>query len=146
VRSADTFFIATAHPSSAGSANPARGVDVSHRGGKPGFVHVSADGARLTVPDFVGNFLFNTLGNLALNPHAGLLFVDFSSGGLLHVAVRGSVIWDGPQVRAFEGAQRLMQFEVDAWRWIDGSLPLRWGAGELSPFLAATGSWENADP
>lgn len=145
VRAADTFFIATAHPDARADAGAARGADVSHRGGKPGFVRVEDDGTRLCVPDFVGNFLFNTIGNLVVNPRAGLLLIDFESGDLLYLAVRGAVIWDGPKVRAFEGAQRLLEFEVVEVRAVDAALPLRWGAQELSPFLAATGSWEAAD-
>ena len=81
---ADTFFIASANLDA--QAGAARGVDVSHRGGRPGFVHAGADGT-LLAPDFVGNFFFNTLGNLAEYPRAGLLFVDFDSGDLLHLAV-----------------------------------------------------------
>lgn len=146
VRRADTFFIATAHPEADGAKGRARGVDVSHRGGKSGFVRVDDDGARLTVPDFVGNFFFNTLGNLTLNPRAGLLFVDFVAGDLLYVAARGTVIWDGPQVRAFAGAQRLVEFEVIECRAVNAALSLRWGAAEVSPFLAPTGNWETAAP
>lgn len=145
VRHADTFYIATAHPNSDHSSPRSEGVDVSHRGGKRGFIRVDADGSRLTIPDFIGNFLFNTLGNLQLNPKCGLLFIDFSSGGLLHVAARGVVIWDGPEVSAFEGAQRLIQFEVESWQWADGVLPLRWGPEELSPFLEKTGAWTTDD-
>jgi uncharacterized protein len=141
VRRSDTFYIATAHPNSEHGSARYEGVDVSHRGGKPGFIRVDADGSRLTIPDFIGNFLFNTLGNLQLNPKCGLVFIDFASGGLLHVAARGEVIWDGPEVAAFEGAQRLVQFVVEGWQWADGTLPLRWGPEELSPFLEKTGSW-----
>lgn len=141
VERADTFYIATAHPNSAADSARSEGVDVSHRGGKRGFVRVDAGGSRLTIPDFVGNFLFNTLGNLQLNPKCGLLFIDFASGGLLHVAARGTVIWEGPEVSAFEGAQRLVQFDVEGWQWVEGVLPLRWGPEELSPFLEKTGAW-----
>lgn len=141
VRAADTFFIATAHPGARAGSSRSEGVDVSHRGGKPGFVDVQTDGQRLAVPDFVGNDLFNTIGNLLLEPRAGLLFVDFATGDLLHVAVRGSVVWDGPQVRAFEGAQRVLAFEVTAWRRLEAGLPLRWTGGALSPFLGPTGAW-----
>lgn len=146
IRQADTFYIASAHPSSEANSARYEGVDVSHRGGKRRFIRVDADGSRLTIPDFIGNFLFNTLGNLQLNPRCGLLFIDFSSGGLLHVAGRGVVIWDGPQVTAFEGAQRLVQFEIEGWQWVDGVLPLRWGPEELSPFLEKTGEWTADDP
>lgn len=145
VRQADTFYIATAHPNSTENSARPEGVDVSHRGGKRGFVRVDADGARLTIPDFVGNFLFNTLGNLQLNPKCGLVFIDFSTGGLLHVAARGVVIWDGPEVSSFEGAQRLVQFEIEGWQWVDGVLPLRWSPEELSPFLEKTGAWGASD-
>lgn len=137
---ADTFFIASAHPQSA--INPARseGVDVSHRGGKPGFVRVDADGT-LMVPDFSGNNFFNTLGNLAINPRAGLLFADFVSGDLLHLAVAAEIVWDGAQLEAFAGAQRLMKFRVlDALR-LKRAMPLAWSVAQRSPLLASTGSW-----
>ena len=140
VAGADTLFIATAYAGDAASAGAAAGVDVSHRGGKPGFVRVDADGT-LTMPDFVGNFFFNTLGNIALNPRAGLLFMDFSHGDLLYLAVTAEIIWDGPELQAFEGAQRLLRFKVQQARRVGASLPLRWGAAELSPVLEATGSW-----
>jgi predicted pyridoxine 5'-phosphate oxidase superfamily flavin-nucleotide-binding protein len=146
IGAADTFFIATAYSNKAdkageGDAGRADGVDVSHRGGKPGFVRVDADGT-LTVPDFTGNFFFNTLGNIAVNPKAGLLFIDFESGDLLYVAVRAEIVWDGDDLRAFEGAQRLLRFKVVSARRVEASLPLRWGPAALSPVLQATGEWQ----
>ena len=140
IEQADTLFIATAYAGDSEEAGSAGGVDVSHRGGKPGFVRVEADGT-LTVPDFVGNYFFNTLGNLVVNPRAGLLFVDFDTGDLLYVAVTAEIIWDGPEVDAFAGAQRLMRFKVQSMRLVESSLPLRWGEAELSPVLEATGAW-----
>ena len=141
IRAADTFFIASAHPLATDRrGGPAQGIDVSHRGGKPGFVRVDGEEV-LTVPDFIGNFLFNTLGNLTLNPRAGLLFLDFDSGERLHVAVTASIIWDGPEVQSFEGAQRLLRFGVREVQRITGAPSLRWGAAECSPFLDATGYW-----
>ncbi|MDP3761624.1 MAG: pyridoxamine 5'-phosphate oxidase family protein [Ramlibacter sp.] len=136
---ADTFFIATAHPQAGRADAPAFGVDVSHRGGKPGFVRV--DGNVLTVPDFIGNAFFNTLGNLAVNPRCGLLFMDFDTADLLHVAARGEIVHDGPEVQAFQGAQRLMRFHVVSALRLPAALPLRWGEAELSPVLEATGAW-----
>jgi hypothetical protein len=75
IEAADTFFVAT----SGGAA----GVDISHRGGRPGFVRLSGD--TLTIPDFSGNRYFNTLGNMVLDARAALLFADFASGDVLHV-------------------------------------------------------------
>lgn len=137
---ADTLFIATAYAGDGAQAGRAGGVDVSHRGGKPGFVKVEADGT-LTMPDFFGNFFFNTLGNIAVNPRAGLLFADFDNGDLLYLAVTAEIIWDGPEVASFTGAQRLLRFKVQSMRLVENSLPLRWGAAELSPVLETTGAW-----
>jgi predicted pyridoxine 5'-phosphate oxidase superfamily flavin-nucleotide-binding protein len=140
IAQADTLFIATAYDGDSAQAGRAGGVDVSHRGGKPGFVRVEADGT-LTVPDFVGNYFFNTLGNLVVNPRAGLLFIDFDTGDLLYVAVTAEIIWDGPEVDSFAGAQRLMRLKVQSMRLVESSLPLRWGEAELSPASEATGAW-----
>ena len=115
MRGADTFFIATAVPPAQIGASAAHGVDVSHRGGRPGFVRVQrdADGVDvLTVPDFAGNQMFNTLGNLQLHPRAGLLFVDFARGDRLHVAVDTELLWQGDELAAFAGAQRLLKMRV----------------------------------
>jgi len=108
---ADTFFVAT----SAHTDERAGGVDVSHRGGPPGFIRV--DGDVLTIPDFKGNRYFNTLGNLVADPRAALVFVDFARGDLLHLQGTTEIQWDGAEVRALEGAERLWRFHVTCgWR------------------------------
>ena len=144
IGSADTLFIATAYPNEVAVGDDAdassHGVDVSHRGGRPGFVRIDGDDT-LTVPDFNGNRFFNTLGNLAAHPRAGLLFVDFDSGDLLHVAVTAEIVWNGPEVAAFEGAERLMRFRVTHALRRPAALPLRWGDAQLSAHLAHTGQW-----
>jgi len=143
ISSADTFFIATAFLQD-GSANGGEeggyGADVSHRGGKPGFVRID-DAKTLTVPDFVGNFYFNTIGNLLLHPRAGLLFIDYASGDLIYLAATAELIWDGPEVAAFAGAERLLRFRVEQAIRVEASLPLRWSAAEFSPALAPMGAW-----
>ncbi|NJR17493.1 MAG: flavin-nucleotide-binding protein [Calothrix sp. CSU_2_0] len=138
IAEADTFFITTAYQEE--SAGAARGVDVSHRGGKSGFVRID-DEQTLTVPDFSGNSHFNTFGNLELNPHAGLLFVDFDRGNLLYLTGTAEVIWEGDEIIAYEGAERLLRFRLNYGYRVEGSLPLRWFDPEFSPFLAGTGSW-----
>lgn len=138
ITAADTFFIATAYQSD--TAGVASGVDVSHRGGNPGFVRVDDDHT-LTVPDFSGNFHFNTFGNLELNPRAGLLFIDFEQGNLLYLTGTAHVIWEGAEISAYAGAERLLQFHLECGYRVEGSLPLRWSSPERSPFLANMGSW-----
>ncbi|MFP3501477.1 pyridoxamine 5'-phosphate oxidase family protein [Burkholderia sp. SIMBA_062] len=131
---ADTFFVASANTSA--GAGAARGADVSHRGGMPGFVRVD-DARTLTTPDFSGNRFFNTLGNLQLDPRAGLLFIDFDSGDVLYVAARAEIVWDGPLVASFDGAQRVVRFHVREVRRTRGVLPFRWSALERAPQFAA---------
>ena len=138
IATADTFFIATAYQDE--SAGVASGVDVSHRGGKPGFVRIDDD-SRLTIPDFSGNCHFNTFGNLELNPKAGLLFVDFDKGDLLYLTGAAEVIWSGAQINNYVGAERLLRFHLEKGYRVENSLPLRWSAPEFSPFLKNTGSW-----
>ena len=97
-------------------------------------MRVNDDGT-LTVPDYSGNFFFNTLGNIAVNPRAGLLFIDFDNGDLLYLAVTAEIIWDGPELAALEGAQRLLRFTLLSMKRVQASLPLRWGEAQLSPYL-----------
>ena len=132
ITKSDTFFIATAYQNQ--SAGAASGVDVSHRGGNPGFIQISDDDV-LTIPDFKGNDHFNTVGNLALNPRAGLLFIDFAGGDLLYLTGTTEIIWEGPEISHYAGAERLLRFHPTTGYRIEGSLPLRWSEPEFSPFL-----------
>jgi uncharacterized protein len=87
----DTFFIASQH-----GVNPSdrsHGLDLSHRGGRPGFVQLQNDGA-LVWSDYRGNSFFNTLGNIELDPRCGLLFIDFSNGDTLQLSGRAEIVWD----------------------------------------------------
>lgn len=146
VARSDTFFVASAAPRARGHGG-ADGVDVSHRGGRAGFVRHDVVGAGaqaqsvLTVPDFRGNDMYATLGNLAAWPHAGLLFVDPDSGDLLQLTGSAEIVWDGPEVDAFAGARRLWRVRVEVARRMPGALPLRWSAPVYAPQLEATGVW-----
>jgi predicted pyridoxine 5'-phosphate oxidase superfamily flavin-nucleotide-binding protein len=104
VSRADTFFIATDNPDS--------GADVSHKGGNPGFVKV-VNHRRLAFPDYNGNRMFNTLGNIAVNPRTGLLFIDFESGRTLQLTGNASIDWSSERTKAFPGAERVVDFELD---------------------------------
>ncbi|MBV4472675.1 2Fe-2S iron-sulfur cluster-binding protein [Pseudomonas botevensis] len=138
IETADTLFVA-----SYVDVDGQRAVDVSHRGGQPGFVRV--EGNRLTIPDFAGNLHFNTLGNFLLNPRAGLLFIDFSTGDLLQLSGRTEVILDGPQIEAFQGAERLWTFEVEHLVRRPAALALRWRFDGMSPTSLLTGTWAQAE-
>ena len=139
ISQADNFFIATHYSDK--SDNISRGADVSHRGGKPGFVRVE-DEKTLTFPDFSGNYHFNTMGNILLNPRAGLLFIDFENGDLLYLTCSAEIIWDNEERRAFTGAERLLKLTLDECILVENAMPIRWGFPAYSPSLDQTGSWE----
>jgi len=146
LRRADTLFVGSASAArmdASGDADRTQGVDVSHRGGRSGFLDVDAvpraDGqirVRLTMPDYIGNFFFNTLGNLLAWPKAGLLVPDYEGGGLLHLAADASIALDGERLEKFPGALRLLQLDVRAAWWRDAVLPVRWTAPAAPPQFA----------
>ncbi|MBI5105799.1 MAG: pyridoxamine 5'-phosphate oxidase family protein [Solirubrobacterales bacterium] len=123
VRAADTFFVAT--------RAPGHGADASHRGGRPGFVVVH-DERHLTWPDYRGNGMFNTLGNLEADPAAGLLFCDFARGDLLLLSGRARVVWDPSRVAEFPRAQRLVDLTVEHVVARPGAAPLLWDGEQAS--------------
>ena len=140
IAASDTMFVATA---AAPGPAVSQGVDVSHRGGRPGFVDVAPDGT-ISVPDFPGNGFFNTIGNLVANPRAGLLFIDFASGDLLQVAGEVEIVWGGPSVEAFPGAERLWRLKPVRGRWLRGAFPQRLALRDRSPQALAMGIWAEA--
>ncbi|MFF0787914.1 pyridoxamine 5'-phosphate oxidase family protein [Streptomyces spiralis] len=116
VAAADTFFLATVH---------AHGADASHRGGNPGFVRVLSP-RELLWRDYPGNSMFLTLGNLAADPRAGLLFLDWTSGTALQLS---------GEARTEFGAdgERGVRFTVTQVAATDAAVPLRWAPPEYSP-------------
>lgn len=138
IRRADTFFVASYVEHDDGR----RAVDVSHRGGRAGFVRV--EGNRLTIPDYAGNLAFNTLGNLSVNPRAGLLFIDFATGDVLQLGGRAEVILDSPLIEAFAGAERLWTFDVEQVVLRPAAVALRWDFEAYAPTSLMTGTWAQA--
>lgn len=126
-----TFFIASAY--SDGSGADYEGADVSHRGGQPGFVQMS-DENTLNVPDYPGNYLFNTLGNIMLNPMVGLLFIDFENGDLLNMNGMAEIIQTQSVVEQYPGAQRLLRISIEQTARTRSGSQLRWRFVENSPF------------
>ncbi|MGV9596638.1 pyridoxamine 5'-phosphate oxidase family protein [Streptosporangium sandarakinum] len=134
IEAADTFFVAT-------RAN-GFGADLSHRGGAPGFVRVTGE-RRLVWPDYVGNAMFMTLGNLELDDACGLLFLDWEGGDALHLTGRARIEWDPGDV---PGAQRLVAFDVERAVHVRGASPLRWTFERHSRFNPPVRPAPGADP
>lgn len=124
---ADTLFIA--------SGAPAGPLDASHRGGPAGFVQALST-TRLRVPDYGGNSLFNTLGNLSLDPSCGLALPDFASGRLLHLSGKAELLWDQADPQGLSGGTgRFWEFEVREWILRDLPLGMDWEYLDASPFI-----------
>ncbi|HZN40128.1 MAG TPA: pyridoxamine 5'-phosphate oxidase family protein [Planctomycetota bacterium] len=126
VRRADTMFVASCHPT--------RGADASHRGGEPGFLEIR-DERTIRVPEYAGNGLYNTLGNLVVSNRAGLAVVDFDGGCVLQLSGSVTVALDpAPAPGAGAATGRYWDFMVS--RWIQLPLPqsIRWELVERSPF------------
>lgn len=127
----DAFFIASqAHR----TGNWTDGIDVSHRGGRPGFVIVAHESS-LLFPDYAGNCMFNTFGNLQLDPRAGLLFIDFETGDTLQMTGEAEVLWEPHHTDRFPGADRVVAFRVEETLYIKSALPVSWTFRDYSPQL-----------
>jgi len=126
IEAADTLFVASVHPE--------LGVDASHRGGNPGFVTV-VDDRTLRVPDYQGNSMYNTLGNFAVNPAAGLLLIDFDRHVTLQLTGRAEILWHLDRPAGETGGTR-RYWELTVERWIETELApaLRWELLDRSPF------------
>ena len=142
IQSADTLFVA----SYVERENGRRQVDVSHRGGKPGFARIGADGV-IAIPDFAGNLFFNTLGNFLVNPKGGLVFPDWETGDLLQLTGDVEVILDSPEINDFQGAERFWRFRPRQVFYRPHALPLRWAVSPegWSRNSLMTGSWAEVE-
>jgi len=127
IAEADTFFV--------GTAAPGLGVDTSHRGGNPGFVTVS--GSRLSWPDYVGNSMYMTLGNLQVEPRTSLMFLDWGHGHSLHLTGRARVDWDADRASSTAGALRHIDVDVEQVIQIDHGSSLTWTFEKYSRFNPA---------
>ncbi|MGH6996889.1 MAG: pyridoxamine 5'-phosphate oxidase family protein [Phenylobacterium sp.] len=95
------FFLATADA----QGRP----DCSYKGGDPGFVRILAPD-RLVFPDYDGNGMFRSLGNVEVNPHVGLLFLGIGpKPARLRVNGAARVLRDDPQMAEWPGAQLLVE-------------------------------------
>jgi predicted pyridoxine 5'-phosphate oxidase superfamily flavin-nucleotide-binding protein len=134
IASSDTFFVASRSRAGIGAEG---GLDMSHRGGRPGFVGVQGDW--LAIPDFRGNRFYNTLGNLLGEPRAGLIFIDFASGDILQLQGKAAIDWH--PAHAPSGAERLWRVKVErAWRR-RSAFPFTWTFGAYAPTTLGTGTW-----
>jgi predicted pyridoxine 5'-phosphate oxidase superfamily flavin-nucleotide-binding protein len=139
----DTFFIASQFGDDPRDGR--RGMDVSHRGGPPGFL-AQVDDQTLLWPDYRGNFFFNTFGNIELDPRCGLLILDFETGDTLQLTGTAEVLWDaGHADSAFEGAQRSVRFYLGEGIHVRSALPFAWEfLGQAPQFSKAPNPYKSS--
>jgi predicted pyridoxine 5'-phosphate oxidase superfamily flavin-nucleotide-binding protein len=126
IEAADTCFV--------GSVHPVRGVDVSHRGGTPGFIRV-VDESTLRIPDYRGNSMFMTLGNFEVDPRASLAIVDFDDGRLLSLSGSARLYLEAEDAGvATGGTGRHWDFSVREWLQFDLPSAANWELIDRSPF------------
>ncbi|WP_281991539.1 pyridoxamine 5'-phosphate oxidase family protein [Aquimarina aggregata] len=128
IKNADTFFL--------GSMNETGDMDASHRGGAPGFIELLKDDT-LKIPDYIGNDLFNTLGNFFQVPKAGLLFIDFEKGHSLQLTGETELIFDQHEIQDVEktmGTGRYWLFKTKHWIQTEFHNKIDWKLVSFSPF------------
>lgn len=132
IQSMDTLWI--------GSYAPEAGADCNHRGGKPGFIRVTSP-TTIEWPEYRGNGMFFTSGNLESYDRAGVTFVDFETGSMIQMTGRAVVDWnyDGQ----YEGATRLMKFDIEHLVRIDQVTTHRWTRIDYSPYNPVISGTEN---
>jgi hypothetical protein len=125
IEQAETLFLGTSHPDA--------GADASHRGGAPGFVRVTGP-RQLVWGDYSGNRLFQSLGNTAVHPPAGLLFLEPETGSTLQLTGTLEIDWSPEAAASIPGAERILRFSIEQLVERTGAIPLRWARGQASPF------------
>jgi predicted pyridoxine 5'-phosphate oxidase superfamily flavin-nucleotide-binding protein len=121
-----------------GSRSPAGSLDISHRGGPPGFVRV--EGNTLVVPDYAGNRYYNTLGNLLAEPRAAIVLFDPASGDVLQLQGRVAIDWTAADARQDPPAERTWRFEVVLGVLRPGAFALGEAAAPVSGPASTTAS------
>lgn len=129
IEKSDLFFVS--------SAQHDQDMDANHRGGPPGFVRVASNGesgAVLLWPEYSGNRLYQTLGNLAVNSVAGLCFPDFDTGNMLYLTGRTEILVGKDASAELPRSNLCVRLTVTAARFVSDALPFRGILGERSPY------------
>lgn len=128
IENADTFFV--------GSMDSFNNMDVNHRGGNTGFIEI-LDSGKLKIPDYQGNSMYNTLGNLILNPNLGLLFIDFEKGNTLQLTGKGELLFNqnaAEDLKKTNGTGRFWLFHMEGWMLTEKHHSVDWKFLDYSPF------------
>jgi NAD(P)H-flavin reductase len=129
IEKADLFFIS--------SSNHQADMDTNHRGGPTGFVRILSndeDGLTLVYPEYSGNRLYQTLGNLHTTPQAGLVFPDFDTGDVLYITGKTEILAGKAATDLIAHTNLAVKIKVEAARFVSDGLAFRGQEGEPSPY------------
>lgn len=125
----DLFFLS--------SANHDQDMDTNHRGGPAGFVRVISNdpsGAVLCYPEYSGNRLYQTLGNLKVNPVVGICVPDFDTGDMLYLTGTTEILIGPDAAKVLPRSNLAVTITTTAARFVATALPFRGSSGESSPY------------
>ncbi|RLL67630.1 pyridoxamine 5'-phosphate oxidase family protein [Streptomyces sp. Z26] len=125
----DILFISSRHGGES--------MDTNNRGGAPGFARIlrnSDEGVALVYPEYSGNRLFQTLGNLKSDPAVGITFPDFESGDVLYVTGRAEVLVGADAAALLPHTKLAVRVTVEAARFVRAGLPFRGKSYDQSPY------------
>ncbi|MCJ1351039.1 MAG: hypothetical protein MMC33_001021 [Icmadophila ericetorum] len=126
---ADMFFVS--------SSDHEFSMDTNHRGGPPGFVRVlenGASGVTLVYPEYSGNRLYQTLGNLQTTPKAGFVIPDFDTGDVLYITGDTSIHIGSKAASLLPHSNVVIEIKATGARFVQRGLPFRGKLAERSPY------------
>lgn len=129
VAKSDLFFIS--------SSNHETDMDCNHRGGPRGLVRILSNSegqVTLIYPEYSGNRLYQTLGNLRVTPQAGLVFPDFYTGDVLYVSGKTEILVGKAATDLIAHTNLAVKITVEAARFVSDGLAFRGHEGEFSPY------------
>lgn len=132
IEKADMLFIS--------SAQKDLDMDTNHRGGPAGFIRVESNaesGAVLVYPEYSGNRLYQTLGNLSVNPLAGICVPDFDTGDMLYLTGKTDILVGKDAAAVIPRSNLAVRVTVTAARFVASALPFRGVEGQKSPYNPA---------
>jgi uncharacterized protein len=123
----DVMFIATRHLRAPGTAggDPVSSMDLNHRGGQAGFVRCNDDGTDLYFPDYSGNRIYSTLGNILTDRAAGIAFPSFLNGDILHVTGIADVLSGREADRLMPRVKVLVRVHITGYVFVRQGLNLQ---------------------
>lgn len=130
ISAADIFFLSSRHGDES--------MDTNNRGGAPGFVRVFSnsdeEGVTLVYPEYSGNRLLQTLGNLKADPAVGITFPDFETGDILYLTGLAEILVGDDASTVLPHSNLAVRIRVDAARYVRDGLFFRGTPLDPSPY------------